>query len=147
MCIRDRAGTIACPSIGRDRRFFFNGLLRYPDSRSLAWELELVQDDDPPRAAAVPFNASLRSRGSYMLINPRALSVSFILTACATLSFLPEAFTAQPNIVFIISDDHDNEHLGFMGNKIGHTPNLDRLADSGTVFSLRGEYESCVRLC
>ena len=40
----------------------------------------------------------------------------------------------QPNIVFIISDDHDNEHLGFMGNDFVHTPNLDRLARAGTVF-------------
>lgn len=41
----------------------------------------------------------------------------------------------QPNIVFIISDDHDNEHLGFMGNHSVHTPNLDRLAKSGAVFT------------
>ena len=39
-----------------------------------------------------------------------------------------------PNIVFIISDDHDNDHLGFMGNETVRTPNLDRLADAGTVF-------------
>ncbi len=38
----------------------------------------------------------------------------------------------QPNIVFIISDDHDNEHLGFMGNETVHTPNLDRL-EAGEV--------------
>jgi len=71
-----------------------------------------------------------------MHTKPRALSVSFILAACAVLSFSPEAFAAQPNIVFIISDDHDNEHLGFMGNESVHTPNLDRLANSGTVFSV-----------
>ena len=41
----------------------------------------------------------------------------------------------QPNIVFIVSDDHDNEHLGFMGNGFVHTPNLDRLARAGTVFT------------
>lgn len=41
----------------------------------------------------------------------------------------------QPNIVFIISDDHDNEHLGFMGNTLVHTPNLDALAKAGTVFT------------
>ena len=41
----------------------------------------------------------------------------------------------QPNIVFIISDDHDNEHLGFMGNEFVHTPNLDRFARAGTVFT------------
>ncbi|MEC9352375.1 MAG: sulfatase-like hydrolase/transferase, partial [Planctomycetota bacterium] len=40
----------------------------------------------------------------------------------------------KPNIVFIISDDHDNEHLGFMGSEMAQTPNLDRLARTGTVF-------------
>lgn len=45
------------------------------------------------------------------------------------------AVAEQPNIVFIISDDHDNEHLGFMGNEAVHTPNLDRLAKSGAVFT------------
>ena len=29
----------------------------------------------------------------------------------------PQATADQPNIVFIISDDHDYEHLGFMGNE------------------------------
>jgi len=41
----------------------------------------------------------------------------------------------RPNIVFVISDDHDNEHLGFMGNSHVHTPTLDRLAEAGTVFT------------
>ncbi|MBC8354080.1 MAG: sulfatase-like hydrolase/transferase [Planctomycetes bacterium] len=45
------------------------------------------------------------------------------------------AASEQPNIVFIISDDHDNEHLGFMGNQDVHTPNLDRLAKAGAVFT------------
>jgi iduronate 2-sulfatase len=45
------------------------------------------------------------------------------------------ASSEQPNIVLIISDDHDNEHLGFMGNKTVRTPNIDRLAAQGTVFN------------
>jgi arylsulfatase A-like enzyme len=43
--------------------------------------------------------------------------------------------TKQPNIVLIISDDQDNEHLGFMGNPVVRTPNWDRLAEQGTVFT------------
>ena len=42
---------------------------------------------------------------------------------------------SKPNIVLIISDDQDNEHFGFMGNKTVRTPNLDKLAATGTVFS------------
>ena len=45
------------------------------------------------------------------------------------------AESTRPNIVLIISDDHDNEHLGFMGNNTVQTPNLDGLARQGTVFS------------
>ncbi len=41
----------------------------------------------------------------------------------------------RPNFVFVISDDHDYEHLGFMGNEAVHTPTLDRLARAGTVFT------------
>ena len=43
--------------------------------------------------------------------------------------------SGQPNIVFIIADDHDNQHLGFMNDRIVHTPNLDLLARSGTLFT------------
>ena len=58
------------------------------------------------------------------------------LAAIASVALAPAVTAAkQPNIVFIISDDHDNEHLGFMGNEIVHTPNLDLLARSGTVFT------------
>ncbi len=41
----------------------------------------------------------------------------------------------QPNIVLLISDDDDYEHFGFMGNKIAHTPTLDKLAAAGTLFT------------
>lgn len=44
--------------------------------------------------------------------------------------------TSRPNIVLIISDDHDNEHLGFLGSREAYTPQLDRLARQGTVFRL-----------
>ncbi len=66
----------------------------------------------------------------------QATSLCILLAAIASAPLAPAIFASeQPNIVFIISDDHDNEHLGFMGNKIAHTPNLDRLARAGTVFT------------
>ena len=61
------------------------------------------------------------------LFSITALLVSINLTAADA--------AKQPNIVFIISDDHDYEHLGFMGNPFVHTPTLDRLAASGTLFT------------
>lgn len=66
----------------------------------------------------------------------QAASVCILLAAIASAPSAHALFLAeQPNIVLIISDDHDNEHLGFMGNQTVHTLNLDRLARAGTVFT------------
>ncbi len=40
----------------------------------------------------------------------------------------------QPNIVLIISDDHDYDHFGFMDNSQVHTPELDNVARAGALF-------------
>ncbi len=56
-----------------------------------------------------------------------------IASATLVAALLPAA--DQPNIVLLISDDHDNEHFGFMGSRIAHTPNVDLLARSGTLFT------------
>ena len=61
--------------------------------------------------------------------------ISGVLIAVLSSTGAGNSFAEEkPNIVFIISDDHDNEHLGFMGSKTAQTPNLDRLARPGTVF-------------
>ncbi len=41
---------------------------------------------------------------------------------------------AQPNILFVITDQQRADHAGFMGNRVVRTPNLDRIATTGTVF-------------
>jgi arylsulfatase A-like enzyme len=41
----------------------------------------------------------------------------------------------RPNIVFIISDDHAWTDYGFMGHPLIETPNLDRLARQGSLFT------------
>lgn len=41
----------------------------------------------------------------------------------------------QPNILFIISDDHHYQAFGAAGNPHIQTPNLDRLASRGVLFS------------
>ncbi len=48
---------------------------------------------------------------------------------------LGEAPGKQPNILFIFSDDQAYEAAGFMGNDEVQTPHLDRLAESGAVFT------------
>ena len=40
----------------------------------------------------------------------------------------------KPNIVFFFADDQTTSTLGAYGNTIVQTPNLDRLADEGTLF-------------
>ncbi len=40
----------------------------------------------------------------------------------------------RPNVLFIITDQHRWDHVGFGGNEVVRTPNLDRLAARGTVF-------------
>jgi len=41
----------------------------------------------------------------------------------------------QPNIILILTDDQRFDAVGYAGNKIIQTPNLDSLARNGTVFS------------
>jgi arylsulfatase A-like enzyme len=42
---------------------------------------------------------------------------------------------AQPNIIYILGDDHRAEQLGNMGHSILETPNLDGLAQDGVQFT------------
>ena len=55
-----------------------------------------------------------------------ALTVALTLSATAA---------DQPNIVFLISDDHAWTDYGFMGHKQIETPNLDKLAARSALFS------------
>jgi alpha-L-rhamnosidase len=41
---------------------------------------------------------------------------------------------SKPNIIFILTDDHRADALGYAGNKYAHTPEMDKLAKTGTYF-------------
>lgn len=41
----------------------------------------------------------------------------------------------KPNIIFLLTDDQRWDSVGFMGEKIGQTPNLDKLAADGVTFN------------
>ncbi|MGC9199215.1 MAG: sulfatase family protein [Acidobacteriaceae bacterium] len=41
---------------------------------------------------------------------------------------------SRPNFIFMLGDDHRWDALGCMGNKVIHTPNLDKLATEGVIF-------------
>jgi len=54
------------------------------------------------------------------------------------LSFFPADLFAQqkdPNIVFILTDDHRWDALSSMGHPVIQTPNLDRLGEEGIMFT------------
>ncbi len=40
----------------------------------------------------------------------------------------------KPNIIFILTDDQRWDALGYAGNKLAHTPEMDKLAQSGVYF-------------
>ena len=63
-----------------------------------------------------------------------ALAALFVSTLLLG-SFCHAKEQKQPNVVFIFADDHAYECLGAYGHQIVKTPNLDRLAASGTTFT------------
>ena len=61
-----------------------------------------------------------------------------MLRFCATVGlvlFCASHALARPNIVFILTDDQGPWALGRSGNAQAHTPNMDRLFDSGAYFT------------
>ncbi len=57
------------------------------------------------------------------------------LTLLTGMSPLPSSPPGEkPNLIFIITDDQRWDALGFAGNDIIHTPEMDRLASEGTYF-------------
>jgi len=62
-----------------------------------------------------------------------ALLVSPFFIACSSVK--NHSIQKNPNIIFLLTDDHRWDALGANGNKIIHTPNLDRLANKGLNFN------------
>lgn len=64
------------------------------------------------------------------------------MTRCIALAFLlfyglphSKAQPAQrPNIIFLLTDDQRSDALGYAGNTLIHTPEMDRLAEQGVYF-------------
>jgi arylsulfatase A-like enzyme len=58
-----------------------------------------------------------------------------MLALTATLRAAEPAVPARPNLVLILTDDFRWDAFGAAGNRIVRTPNLDRLAGEGTLFT------------
>lgn len=56
------------------------------------------------------------------------------ILAAVPLQACKEKITRKPNIIFILTDDQRWDALGYAGNNIIRTPNMDKLAGSGLYF-------------
>ena len=74
-------------------------------------------------------------------MNKQTISCGLLLMGCAlpvaahTTKKVKKATPKRPNIVFILADDLGYGDLHCYGNREIQTPNIDRLADTGTRFS------------
>lgn len=59
------------------------------------------------------------------------LLISIFLFSCTSKPITP----TEPNIVFILVDDLGYNDVGFMGSEYYETPNLDKLASKGMIFT------------
>ena len=59
---------------------------------------------------------------------------SGFLAACFSLQVMSQG-QQPPNIIFILTDDQRWDALGYAGNEIIHTPNMDELAAQGCYFA------------
>jgi len=63
------------------------------------------------------------------------LGLALAIAACLLVRTAAADEPAPPNIVFLLTDDQRWDTLGCMGNPIIQTPNIDRLAEQGVVFT------------
>ncbi len=61
------------------------------------------------------------------------LTALMLFAACTALTAQPKA--KRPNIVIILSDDHAYQTISAYGSKFMQTPNIDRIAKEGVLFS------------
>lgn len=70
---------------------------------------------------------------------PRLLFFIFLLSSSVPTSYLRAqvsrtATSDRPNIIFILTDDQRFDAIGYAGNELAHTPQMDQLAKAGTYF-------------
>lgn len=68
-----------------------------------------------------------------LMITLRSTCIAALLLAVVS-SSLPAIAAEQPNILFIMSDDHAYQAISAYGSKINQTPHLDRIAREGMRF-------------
>ena len=66
-----------------------------------------------------------------LLVYTSALGAVLPFSACSR----PESRPSRPNLVFIMADQFRGDAMGCMGKEPVQTPNLDRLASEGILFT------------
>lgn len=74
----------------------------------------------------------------------RTVAILLFLSLASTGLFIPAQAEDQPNILFIYLDDFGWRDTGYMGSDFYETPNLDRLAAGGMIFT---DAYSCAANC
>ncbi|MGO1242647.1 MAG: sulfatase family protein [Sphingobacterium sp.] len=77
-----------------------------------------------------------RESGLTKLKAMKAVFITFMNVAIATCAF-GQVEQKQPNIIFIMSDDHAEQAISAYGHpisKVAPTPNIDRIAKDGAIF-------------
>lgn len=69
-----------------------------------------------------------------IVLLPASLLLVLLLFSCKEKKANQTAETEKPNIIFILTDDQRWDALGYAGNDIIKTPNMDKLAGSGLYF-------------
>ena len=63
--------------------------------------------------------------------------LALVARSCLLIAVSSPAFADDPpNLLLVIADDLDPDHLGFCGNPLARTPNLDRLASQSASFTV-----------
>ena len=74
-----------------------------------------------------------------LVLTVRMYLFRLILSLVIICSFIELSYSAEPtkrpNFVFIVSEDNSIHYLRLYGNKLGITPNIERLADNGLTFN------------
>ena len=72
-------------------------------------------------------------------MKPQIIRVSLVFCLAAFTGCKNEASTAEkkkPNVVLILADDLGIHDLSYTGSDYYETPNIDKIAEEGTVFTL-----------
>lgn len=75
------------------------------------------------------------NRSRVAMLGASCLLFVLVVGSCVPCLGAETESTAPPNILFIFSDDHALRTIGAYGSGLNETPNIDRIADEGAIFT------------